>query len=304
MAVDSRGAAKSSAVRPLDAAGAAIVVMLCLSWGFNQVAVKLALPDFPPLIQATIRSSGALVLVVLWARLRGMPLFTRDGTLVPGLIAGLLFGLEFVLVYRGLLFTTASRAVVFLYTAPFFVALGARWLGERLTIWQWAGLALSFIGVAVAIGVPQPTVDANVLFGDLLLLGSGLIWGATTLVIKGTRLAAAPTVKTLAYQLVVSAPLLAVFALIFGERMTTVPGAVPLAWLAYQTIWVVGLTYGIWFGMIVRYSASLLSAFTFLTPLFGVAAGYLVLGEPLTLTFAAAVALVAAGLILVNRPGR
>ena len=64
----------------------------------------------------------------------------------------------------------------------------------------------------------------------------------------------------------------------------------------------VGLTYSAWFALIVKFSANRLSAFTFLTPLFGVAAGHLVLGEPLTPAFAVAVALVAGGLILVNRP--
>lgn len=302
MAVEKSAMAAGPAIRPLDAAATALIVGLCMSWGFNQVAVKVALEDIPPFTQGALRSAGALVLVAIWMRLRGIPLFSRDGTLASGIAAGLLFGFEFVLLYRGLVWTTASRAVVFLYTAPFFVALGARWLGERLGPWQWAGLALSFLGVAVALGVPQPSVDATVLLGDAMLLGAGAVWGATTLVIKGTRLAVASAPKTLAYQLAVSAPLLAAFAAAFGERMTSMPGTVPLAWLVYQTVWVVGITYAVWFAMIVRYSASRLSAFTFLTPLFGVAAGHVVLGDPITLAFAVAAILVVAGLVLVNRP--
>lgn len=79
------------------------------------------------------------------------------------------------------------------------------------------------------------------------------------------------------------------------------PSALALGSLAYQTVWVVSVTFVVWFALIARYSASRLSAFTFLTPLFGVAAGHLVLNEPLTTAFAAAVVLVAAGLVLVNR---
>jgi drug/metabolite transporter (DMT)-like permease len=109
------------------------MLMLCLSWGFNQIAIKLALPDIPPMLQATIRSAGALPVLLLIARLRGVKMFERDGTLWPGVFAGLLFALEFVLIFHGLLLTSASRAVVFLYTAPFFVALGSyQFLGERL----------------------------------------------------------------------------------------------------------------------------------------------------------------------------
>src|ERR1700692_2090467 len=122
-----------SAGRPLTPGAVALMLMLCLSWGFNQVAVKLALPEIPPMLQATIRSVGALPVLLLIARARGVKLFVSDGTLGPGLFAGLLFGIEFVLIYRGLLLTSASRAVVFLYTAPFFGALGCyQFLGERL----------------------------------------------------------------------------------------------------------------------------------------------------------------------------
>src|SRR5258705_11053040 len=160
-----------SAGRPLSPGAVALMLMVCLSWGFNQIAVKLALPDIPPMLQAAIRSGGALPVLMLIARLRGVPIFTRDGTLGAGLFAGLLFGLEFVLIFRGLLLTSASRAVVFLYTAPFFVALGSyQFLGERLRASQWGGLGLSFAGVALAIGVPQPNVDVNVLVGLLFIV--------------------------------------------------------------------------------------------------------------------------------------
>src|SRR6185437_11356720 len=180
-----------------------------LSWGFNQIAVKLVLPDVPPMLQATIRSAGALPVLLLIAWLRGVKLFERDGTLVPGLFAGVMFGFEFVLIYRGLLLTSALRAVVFLYTAPFFVALGSyQFLGERLSMLQWGGLGLSFAGVALAIGVPQANVDAKVLLGDLLVVGGGALWGATTLIAKGTRLRNAAPEKALGYQVAVSIPIL------------------------------------------------------------------------------------------------
>src|SRR5271154_2784121 len=156
----------SAAGRPLTPGAVALMLMLCLSWGFNQIAVKLVLPDVPPMLQALARSVGALPVLLIIARARGVRMFERDGTLWPGLSAGVIFGLEFVLIYRGLLLTSASRAVVFLYSTPFFVALGSHlFLGERLRASQWGGLGLSFAGVALAIGVPQPDVDANVLLG-------------------------------------------------------------------------------------------------------------------------------------------
>jgi drug/metabolite transporter (DMT)-like permease len=279
------------------------MLMLCLSWGFNQIAVKLVLPDVPPMLQALARSSGALPVLLIIGWLRGVKFFDRDGTLWAGVSAGVIFGIEFVLIYRGLLLTSASRAVVFLYTAPFFVALGSYlFLGERLRASQWAGLGLSFAGVALAIGVPQADVDAGVLLGDLLLVGGGALWAATTLIVKATALIRAPAEKGLGYQVAVSIPIFVFAAWLTDERITHMPSALSLSLLAYQAFWVVGLTFLLWFALVKAYSASKLSAFTFITPLFGVIASYFIMHDTLTLAFAAAAVLVIAGLYLVNRP--
>jgi drug/metabolite transporter (DMT)-like permease len=293
-----------SAERPLPPRAIALMLLLCVSWGFNQVAVKLALPDIPPLWQGLIRSLGALPVLLLIARFRGTQLFARDGTLRAGLLLGVIFGIEFVMIFRGLALTSASRAVVFLYTAPFFVALGSyRFLGERLRAAQWAGLALSFVGVALAIGVPQADVDGNVLWGDSLIVGGGALWAVTTLIVKGTQLRHAPAEKALIYQVTISIPILALAAFVSGETLTRFPGPLALSLMVYQTIWVVGLTFLLWWVLVKAYSASKLSAFTFITPLFGVVASYLILHDTLTPIFGAAALLVIAGLFLVNQPG-
>lgn len=291
------------AERSLDAPAIALVLLLCLTWGFNQVVIKLILPEIPPLTQAMLRSSGGLVVVVIIAAIRRVPLWSRDGTLRAGLLIGVIFGIEFVLMYRGLAWTTASRAVVFLYVAPFFVALGSfQLLGERMTRAQWLGLALSFAAVVLAIGAPQPDVDGWVLLGDLMMLGAGALWGATTIIIKASRLSHVSAEKGLAYQLLVSIPILGIGALAMGETMTAVPGALASTLMLYQAVWVVGATFLLWFVLVKAYSASKLSAFTFLTPLFGVAAGYFILDEPISAAFGAAAVLIVTGLYLVNRP--
>jgi drug/metabolite transporter (DMT)-like permease len=289
--------------RSLDALAVAVTVGLCLSWGFNNVAIKIAIHDIPPLIQSSARSAISALVVVAWTQIRGMPLFERDGTLKAGIWAGILFTLEFLLIYRGLVWTTATRGVLFLYLAPFFVVIGSRWLvpGDHFSPSQWLGLLLSFAGMVIAFGVPTPAANPNQLLGDIMLLGAGAAWGATTLVIKASTLNRISAEKTLIYQLVVSAPLLALGALVFGEHIDTMPSVVALGAFAYQNV-VVSVTFAMWFALIVRYSASRLSVFTFLAPLFGVAAGHLVLNDPLTPAFALAVVLVAGGILLVNRP--
>jgi drug/metabolite transporter (DMT)-like permease len=277
--------------------------MLCVTWGFNQIAVKLVLPDIPPMLQAALRSTGALPVLMLIGSLRGVKFFERDGTLWAGLTAGLMFAIEFVLIYQGLRFTSASRAVVFLYTAPFFVAVGShQLLGERLGTTQWGGLALSFLGVALAIGVPQADVDARVLLGDLMIVGGGAMWAATTLVAKGTNLRFAAPEKVLLYQVALSIPILGLAAWLSGETISHTPGPLAVSLMLFQAVWVVGTTFTLWFSLVQAYSASKLSAFTFITPLFGVVASYFIMHDTLTLAFGAAALLVIAGVFLVNRP--
>jgi drug/metabolite transporter (DMT)-like permease len=294
----------SHSSRPLDALAIAVTIALCVSWGFNNVAIKFAIHDIPPLIQSSTRSAIAAILVGGWCQARGIPLFKRDGTLAAGIVAGILFAVEFLLIYRGLVWTTVTRGTLFLYLAPFFVVVGSRWLvpGDRFHLWQWLGLLLSFAGMLLAFGVPAPASDPRQIVGDLMLVGAAAAWAATTLLIKASPLARISAEKTLLYQLVVSAPLLGLGALVFGEHIDAMPSALALGAFAYGTVWVVSVTFVAWFALIARYSAARLSAFTFLAPLCGVTAGHLVLDEPLTPPFAIAVVLVVAGLILVNRP--
>jgi len=294
--------ADHAAAGALTPGAIALVLMLCLSWGFNQIAVKLALPDIPPMLQAFIRSAGALPVMLFAGWLRGVKFFEHDGSLVPGVVAGLLFGIEFVMIFAGLTLTSASRAAVFLYTAPFFVALGSyQFLGERLSVRQWSGLGLSFAGVALAIGVPQPNVDSKVLLGDLLVVAGAAMWAAVTLIAKGTRLRNAAPEKALGYQVAISVPILGGAALLAGEKITHMPGALSISLIAYQAVWVVGCTFVLWFALIKTYSPSKLSSFTFITPLFGVVAAWFILGDTLTLAFGIAALLVIAGLYLVNK---
>jgi len=292
-----------TAGRALSPGAIALMLMLCLSWGFNQIAVKLVLPDVPPMLQVLSRSAGALPVLLIIGWFRGVKFFERDGTLWAGVCNGTIFGIEFVLIYQGLLLTSASRAVVFLYIAPFFVALGSYvFLGERMRPAQWVGLALSFAGVALAIGVPQANVDSKVLFGDLLIVAGGALWAATTLIVKATPLIRAPAEKGMAYQVAVSIPIFVLAAWFWDEKITHMPSALSLTLLVYQAFWVVGLTFTLWFALVKAYSASKLSAFTFITPLFGVMASYFILHDTLTLAFGAAALLVVAGLYLVNKP--
>lgn len=288
----------------LDGRVFAVLIVCCASWGLNQVAVKLALPGVAPLWQLGLRSAVATLLVYAWCRWRGIRLFEQDGTLWPGLLAGAFFGVEFALLYVGVSLTTASRAAVLLYLSPFFVAVGAHLLlGERLHTLKVVGLLVAFAGVVLVFS-GSGAAAAGSLTGDLLCVLASLCWAGATLTIKRSRLAAAPAEKTLLYQLAVSGLLGLVAAPLAAEPLPDLSAPLVAGSMLYQIAWVSSVTYVLWFGLMRRYPASLLTAATFLTPVFGVLAGITLLGEPLGWRLAVAVVLVLAGIWLVNRPRR
>ncbi len=291
----------------LDALAIAMLLACCLLWGLNQVAAKVALADLPPLMQASLRSLGAALLVLAWARWRGIALSMPDGTLRGGLLAGALFAAEFACIFVGLQHTTASRMVVFIYLSPFVVALGMPFIarGERLTAAQWGGLMLAFAGVAWAFAEgfapAAPGPHERQWVGDALGIGAGALWGATTLAIRGTRLAGASAEKTLLYQLAVSGLLLALAAPLAGESWPHQVSALTWSALAFQTVIVSFASYLAWFWLVRHYPATRLAAFTLLTPVAGLAAGVLLLGEPLTARLVVALLAVVGGLALMQR---
>ncbi len=290
----------------LDRSAAALMVVLCLFWGLQQVLIKLATPGISPVLQAGLRSLGAVVLVILWTVRRGIPLARPDGTLIPGLAAGALFAAEFGLLYAALLFTTASRGVIFLYTAPFMVSVvAARWLpNEHMGRSHWIGLALAFAGVVALFGDNVHGGGALTWLGDLMMLAAAMAWAATTLTIKFSSLATAPPEKTLLYQLAVSALVLPPLSALLGESGVTHVDATVAASMLFQICVVASFSYLCWFWLVRHYPATRLSAFSFLTPVMGVLAGVLLLGEPLTPGVVAALATVGGGIRLANRPPR
>jgi drug/metabolite transporter (DMT)-like permease len=287
----------------IDSFAVAAMIVLCASWGFQQVAVKLALGEIPPIAQAAMRSAGATALVGAWALGTQRDLRIDDGTFWPGVLCGVIFAAEFMFLFLGLRLTDASRVVMFLYTAPFVVAVGARFLPvpEALTVDRWIGIAIAFAGLVILLG-PNLTVSGATLLGDLFALAAGILWGVTTLIIKGSTLRSAEPAKVLLYQLVVSAVFLVGASVVAGERF-----GVPQRWetwgsVLYQVVWVTTVTYLVWFVLVRRYPPARLSVLSFLSPVFGVIFGHWLLDEPLTGSLIVALVLVALGIVLVNRP--
>lgn len=292
--------------KPLDAGAGGLMVVLCLIWGLAQVNLKMAAADISPLMLIALRSGVAAVLVVLLMFIRREGLSIQDGTWRPGLLVAGLFALEFFLIGEGLRYTSASHMTVLLYTAPIFAALGLHLLmpSERLSRAQWFGIGLAFTGVAIAFlfrpNHTQQNIDAaDLLYGDLLSLGAGIAWAATTVAVRCSRLAQVSAAQTLLYQLAGAFFLLTTAAFLLEQ---TAVQFTALAWgsLIFQSLIVCFASYLAWFWLLKHYSASQLGVFSFLTPIFGVALGVGLLDEQLEISFIIGAAFVIAGIILVS----
>lgn len=288
----------------LDGRAATILVGCCAIWGLGLVMVKLANAGISPVTNSALRSVFAGMLLFVWSQARGIALFERDRTLVAGLVCGVFFALEFLALYAGIALTQVARATIFLHCAPFIAAAGEHFFlpGHRLTRTKMGGLLAAFAGLALALGFGATGATNATVTGDLLCLAGGVFWGMTTVVVRGSRLRTAPAEKTLLYQLAVSVPILFAAAHLMGEPGVTALTPTVVAAFAYTVIGTVVVGYTTWFWLMRTYSAASLHAFTFLTPIFGVLAGYLLLGERIGAATLAGLALVAAGIWLVNRP--
>jgi len=280
------------------------MVALCALWALSHVGVKVANAGISPAFQSGLRSLGALACLWLWSWLRGVSLLAPEGTLLIGTLAGAMFAAEFALIFWAFIFTDVARGVIILYTTPFFVALGAHLFvpGEQMQRMQVVGLLCAFVGVVIAFSDGLTLPNYSALIGDAMLLGAAFLWGATTVLIKASKLAKIDPAKTLAYQLAVSGAVLTPMALIAGERGVFDPTPLVMGSLAFQIVIVAFASYLIWFALVRIYPASTLSAFTFLTPLFSLVFGAMLLGERVSVALIAALAFVAFGIWLVNRP--
>jgi drug/metabolite transporter (DMT)-like permease len=284
----------------MDGFAVMAMIFLTLVWGMNTVFIKLATAGFGPLAMTFLRAVLAMAVIYAWCLYRRIPVFSRDGSLTAGIMAGALFGLEFVVIYSGLDLTSASRGTLMTSTMPFFLMIGAHYLlGEHVTLPKILGALIAFAGVAIVfldkLSLPSP----DAIYGDLLCLAGGALWAATTLFIRKSRMDTLSPEKILLYQLA-GAAVTAVPLMPFAGPLLREVTLVPVASIVYQAVFVVGFTYVLWFWLMARYPASGLSSFAFLSPVFGVMFGGLILSEPITYNLLLGLTMIAAGLFLVN----
>ncbi len=288
----------------IDGLGAGLLIFCSALMGLNQVVVKVTNIGLQPVFQAGLRSALAILPVLLVAMALRRRLTLRDGSLAPGILAGVFFASEFLLLFPALDHTTVARASVFFYTMPFWAAVGAHFMipGENLTLVRLAGLVLAVAGVVVAMSDHFDTLRPT-LRGDLYCLVAAVFWAGIILVARTTSLSRACPEMQLLYQLVVSAVILMAAAAVVGDPVRQFTALT--AWLvAFQVLVVICLGFLVWFWVLSVYPAADMASFSFLAPVFGVIFGWLILGEDLTSSVLWALAMVCAGVYLVNRRPR
>lgn len=293
-----------SSRQALDSKASGIMFGLCILWGLQQVVLKLAAPDISAVMQIALRSGLSALMVYPMIKLaKGTSLWGRD-YLAAGILVGLLFAAEFFLVAQALRFTSAAHTVVLLYTAPIFVALGLHWKlpSERLSLIQWLGIACAFFGIVIAFlfrPASSQAAASPALWGDVLALIAGVLWAATTIAVRLTKLAEAPATQTLFYQLFIAFLVLLPVAFFMGQA-TIHWSVLSVTSLLFHTVVVSFASYLIWFWLLKKYLASQLGVFSFLTPIFGMCFGVVLLNEQLELNFLVGTCFVLMGVMVVS----
>ena len=284
----------------LGAFGLVAMTGFATVFAFNQVVVKVTGTGFGPLYMAALRSCGAIVILLGWMWLRGIPLGLNRQNAPGMLITGTLFAAEFMLLFTALDITTVSRASIVFYSMPVWLALAGHFLlpGERLTPIRALGLVLAMGGVALAL--LDRSGGQGSLAGDLMAVVGAMAWAGIALTVRLSALQRARPEQQIFGQVLVSAPILMVFGVASGDLVRDLT-ALHIAGLAFQIVCVASFGFLFWFWLLARYRASIVASFSFLSPVLAVIFGWALLGEHSGLEVWLALALVAVGIVLINR---
>lgn len=289
----------------IDAFGALSLTGFSVFLAFNQIIIKLVNQGLQPVFFAGIRSLIAIFCLWLWLVWKGRPPRLERRYIGVGVLVGIAFAAEFLCLFIALDLTTVTRTSIILYSMPVWLALAAHFVlpGERTTTTKAIGLALAFAGVAWAILDRSSGQGQASLTGDLFALFAAWAWAAIALLARGTRLREVRPDMQLFWQVLVSAPILILAAPLFGPLIRDLQ-PIHIAGLVFQAVAVVSAGFMFWLWLLSIYPAASVASFSFLTPIFGVALGWLMLGEHVGFSVLGAAGLVAVGIILINRPAR
>ncbi|MDO3413323.1 DMT family transporter [Saccharibacillus sp. CPCC 101409] len=276
-----------------------LIVTLVLIWGVSWSIYKVSLDYTPPLLFAGLRTLlGGLLLVLILLPRRDRIQWKRNRKvyLVSALFnVALFYGMQTV----GLLYMPSGLFTVLVYLQPVLVGLLASfWLDERMTPAKASGLLLGFLGV---VSVSAGGFSGHIaVIGIVLGIATAISWAIGTVFIKK----AGPSVDSL---------WLVAFQCTFGGIALTLSGSLTENWsdITWNGPYWIGLLFGVFLGIALSWmiyvtlamagEASQVASYTFLVPLLSVLIGTLALHEPFSRFLLLGLALIGAGVYLVNR---
>jgi len=282
----------------------AVALLYVVLWSSAFIATKVGVTHSPPLTLLAVRFLCAAAVLVGLARARGLA--APDGWAAWGRLAlfGLLNGALYLgLVYESLRHLSAGMGAILAATNPLLLALAApRLLGERLTPLRVLGLVLGFGGVIFVMGARLGGGGgADTGLGMALQLAGIVCLVGATIVYKRRPPREHPLVIN-AVQLGAAGLALVVPALLVEDpRHVRVDAPLALSFLYLVFVISIGASL-LWFWLLARGEASVVSAYYFLTPIFGLALAALLLGEPFGARDLVGLAAVAVGIALIGRP--
>lgn len=255
----------------------AALFLVSLLWGYNWIAMKLGLESAGPFQFSTLRFAlGALCMVAVILRY-GEPLLPGRGQWPPVLILGFVLALNFGLTMSALELGGTGKTAVLVYTMPFWVLIFARLaLHERLSRWQGVAVSIALVGLLLLI---EPWRLSGGIVPSLLALGAGMSWGASVVYVKDLQKKSGISMLIITlWQMIIGAALLAIgWQLLEPE---------PVRWnvnlaltLGYTAVLGTGLAWILFYYALRRMPAGMAGLGTLATPVIGVLAAWLQLGE-------------------------
>ena len=287
----------------IDIFGAVALISFSLLLGINHVVIKVVNSGLDPIFFAGVRSVIAFLFLLIFMKIWNKSIVLKKKYIFVSILAGLVFALEFLFLFLALDFTSVSRNSIIYYSMPVWLACLAHFFipNERLNFLMGIGLIMAFVGVTLSIlnGVNDFSLSAETFWGDVLAILAAFTWALLILIAKGTKFKEVNPEIQLVWMVMVSGPVLILFSLILSDPIRDFQ-IIHLWGLLFQSVIVVAGGFLSWLWLLSIYPASGVASFSFLTPIFTIFFGWLILGESLTINFLFAAFLVIFGLILIN----
>ena len=288
----------------IDTFGAVALISFSLLLGINHVVIKIVNVGLNPIFFAGIRSFIAFLFIIIWMKFTRKPIVFNKKNSIICLIAGLVFALEFLFLFLALDFTSVSRNSIIYYSMPLWLTILLFFTKnkEKLSFIKLLGLILAFSGVVISVSKNDSglIINSSSLFGDFLAFLAALFWALLIIIAKNSNFNKEMPEMQLLWMVMVSGPILICFSFFIEDPIRDFQ-IIHIWGLLFQSIVVVAGGFLFWLWLLSKYPASGVASFSFLTPIFTIFFGWLILSEVMTPDFIFAAFLVITGLILINK---